>query len=85
MGARRRRGLADLIGEVGAAPQEDLREDEGRIRDRSAAGGMGPGTRTEEAQGHRQGGRGEVPASPAERSRYVGAGAREAPALPKYL
>ncbi len=85
MGARRRRGLADLIGEVGAAPQEDPKEDEGRIRDPGAAGGMGPGARTEEAQGHRQGGEGEVPASPTERSPYAGAGAREAPALPKYL
>ena len=34
MGGRRRRGLADLIGEVGAAPQEH--EDEGRGRESAA-------------------------------------------------
>ena len=75
MGARRRRGLADLIGEVGSTPEEDLSE--GRGRERTAAGGTETGAREDKL-----GGGGEAPA-PRE-----GAGmreVREATPLPKYL
>ncbi len=86
MGPRRRRGLADLIGEVGATPEENLSE--GRERARTAAG------RTEtrkEVPGYPPGGGGEVAASPSTGAaqppcedtdmRQV----RRATPLPKYL
>jgi hypothetical protein len=47
MGGRRRRGLADLIGEVGAAPQEH--EDEGRGRE-SQPGSGGEATAREQSR-----------------------------------
>jgi hypothetical protein len=79
MGARRRRGLADLIGEVGSTREEDLSE--GRGPERTAAGGTETGAR-EDTRGRPLGGGGEAPA-PRE-----GAGmreVREATPLPKYL
>jgi hypothetical protein len=47
MGGRRQRGLADLIGEVGAAPQEH--EDEGRGRE-SQPGSGGEATAREQSR-----------------------------------
>jgi len=81
MGGKRRRGLADLIGEVGTAPQE--REE------------AGPGAETataareirheEEREGRPRGGGGaSVPTSPAKGS-GGGSAAAAAQALPKYL
>jgi len=79
MGGRRRRGLADLIGEVGAAPQEH--EDEGRGRE-SAATEAAP-ERREEARESRPGSGGEATAR--EQSRDEAATSRVPPRVPKYL
>jgi len=78
MGGRRRRGLADLIGEVGAAPQEHEGEYEGR---ESTATEAAPETR----EGWPRGG-GEATAQ--ERSRdeaAMSAAPRVPPRVPKYL
>ncbi len=63
MGGRRRRGLADLIGEVGAAPQEHV--DEGRGRE-SASPEAVPEAR-EEAREDRPGSGGGAAVRPAAR------------------
>ena len=77
MGGRRRRGLADLIGEVGAAPQEH--EDEGR---ESTATEATP-ERREEARESRPGSGGE--ATVQEQSRDEAATRGVPPRVPKYL
>lgn len=79
MGGRRRRGLADLIGEVGAAPQEH--EDEGRGRE-SAATEAAP-ERRGEARESRPGSGGEDTAR--EQSRDEAATSGVPPRVPKYL
>jgi len=79
MGGRRRRGLADLIGEVGAAPQEH--EDEGRGRE-STATEAAP-QRREEALESRPGSGGE--ATVQEQGRDEAATPGVPPRVPKYL
>ena len=79
MGGRRRRGLADLIGEVGAAPQEH--EDEGRGR-KSTATEAAP-ERRGEARESRPGSGGE--ATTREQSRDEAATSGVPPRVPKYL
>lgn len=79
MGGRRRRGLADLIGEVGAATQEH--EDEGRGRE-STATEAAP-ERREEARESRPGSGGEATAR--EQSRDEAATPGVPPRVPKYL
>ena len=79
MGGRRRRGLADLIGEVGAVPQEH--EDEGRGRE-SAATEAAP-ERRGEARESRPGSGGEDTAR--EQSRDEAATSGVPPRVPKYL
>ena len=79
MGGRRRRGLADLIGEVGAAPQEH--EDEGRGRE-STATEAAP-ERREEARESQPGSGGE--ATVREQSRDEAATPGVPPRVPKYL
>lgn len=80
MGGRRRRGLADLIGEVGAAPQEH--EDEGRGRE-SAATEAAP-ERRGEARESRPGSGGEATAREQSRDDEA-ATSRVPPRVPKYL
>ena len=83
MGGRRRRGLADLIGEVGAATQEH--EDEGRGRE-STATEAAPERREEareEARESRPGSGGEATAR--EQSRDEAATSGVPPRVPKYL
>lgn len=80
MGGRRRRGLADLIGEVGAAPQEH--EGEGRGRESTAQG-----TR-EDMRESRPGSGGEAALQPAAREprrEDVNETVAVAPRVPKYL
>jgi len=77
MGGRRRRGLADLIGEVGAAPQEH--EDEGRENTATEAATES----REEARESRPGSGGEATAR--EQSRDEAATSRVPPRVPKYL
>jgi hypothetical protein len=79
MGGRRQRGLADLIGEVGAAPQEH--EDEGRGRE-STATEAAP-ERREEARESQPGSGGE--ATVREQSRDEAATPGVPPRVPKYL
>jgi hypothetical protein len=84
MGGRRRRGLADLIGEVGAAP----REHEGGGRE-GAVPRATPEAR-ESAREGRPGGGGETAVRPAGGGRGRGAAATPAaprvpPLIPKYL
>jgi len=82
MGGRRKRGLADLIGEVGAAPQKHEGEDEGRG---STATEAAPETREETREGWPRGG-GKATAQ--ERSRDEAAmptAPRVPPRVPKYL
>ena len=79
MGGRRRRGLADLIGEVGAAPQEH----EGEGRDRESTAAEAAPERREEARESRPGSGGE--ATVQEQSRDEGATPRVPPRVPKYL
>ena len=79
MGGRRRRGLADLIGEVGAAPQEH--EDEGRGRE-STATEAAP-ERREEARESQPGS--GVEATVREQSRDEAATPGVPPRVPKYL
>src|SRR5919107_55219 len=78
MGGRRRRGLADLIDEVGAAPQEN--ESEGRDRKSRATG-----AREEEVPESRPGsGRGATVESAA-REQSRDEAVTPAPQVPKYL
>ena len=82
MRGRRKRGLADLIGEVGAAPQEREGEDEGRGTTATEAA---PETREEAREGWPRGG-GKATAQ--ERSRDEAAmptAPRVPPRVPKYL
>jgi hypothetical protein len=81
MGGKRRRGLADLIGEVGTAPQE--REEAGPGAETATAARE---IRREEAREGWPGGGGgtSVPTSPAKGS-GGGSAAAAAQALPKYL
>jgi hypothetical protein len=79
MGGKRRRGLADLIGEVGTAPQE--REEAGPGTETATAARE---IRREEAREGRPGGGASVPTSPAKGSEG-GSAAAAAQALPKYL
>ena len=78
MGGRRRRGLADLIGEVGSVPQEH--EDEGR---ESTATEAAP-ERREEARESRPGSGGEATTA-REQSRDEAATPGGPPRVPKYL
>lgn len=86
MGGRRRRGLADLIGEVGAAPQEQEGEDEGR---ESMATEAAAETREEAREEGREGWpRGGREATAQERSHdeaAMRAAPRVPPRVPKYL
>ena len=86
MGGRRRRGLADLIGEVGAAPQEHEGKDEDR---ESTATEVAPETREEAREGRPRGG-GEATVQPTAREQSrdeaaMPAASREPPRVPKYL
>ncbi len=95
MGGRRRRGLADLIGEVGAAPQEHV--DEGRGRRERASPEAVPEAR-EEAREDRPGSGGGTAVRPAAREQSRDEAATPPPAaspgvqptplvprVPKYL
>ena len=85
MGGKRRRGLADLIGEVGTAPQE--REEAGPgAETATAAREIRREEAREEAREGRPGGGGgaSVPTSPAKDS-GGGSAAAAAQALPKKL
>ena len=77
MGGRRRRGLADLIGEVGAAPQEHEREGRGR---KSTA--IGTQEQVHESQ---PGSGGEATVQPAAREQSRNEAMSPAPRVPKYL
>src|SRR5215213_6432735 len=80
MGGRRRRGLADLIDEIGAAPQES--GSEGRDRKRTATGAR------EEVPESRPGSGGEATVEPAARGQSRDEAmtpATPAPRVPKYL
>ena len=79
MGGRRRRGLADLIDEIGAAPQES--GSEGRDRKRSTTGAR------EEVPESRPGSGGGATVEPAarEQSRDEAATPGGPPRVPKYL
>ena len=79
MGGKRRRGLADLIGEVGTASQE--REEAGPGAETATAARE---IRREGAREGRPGGGASVPTSPAKGS-GGGSAAAAAQALPKYL
>jgi hypothetical protein len=76
MGGRRRRGLADLIGEVGAAPQEH----EGGGRESTV-----PQDAREEAREDRPGSGGEATVQSAARERSLDEAVTPAPQVPKYL
>ena len=75
MGGRRRRGLADLIGEVGAAPQEHEREGRGR---ESTAIGM-----QEQVRESQPGSGGEATVQPAAREQSRNEAMTPAPRVPK--
>ena len=75
MGGRRRRGLADLIGEVGAAPQEHEREGRGR---KSTA--IGTQEQVHESQ---PGSGGEATVQPAAREQSRNEAMSPAPRVPK--
>ena len=81
MGWRRRRGLADLIGEVGAAPQEHERE--GRGRESTAIGTQ------EQVRESQSGSGGEATVQPAareqSRNEAINEAMTSAPRVPKYL
>jgi hypothetical protein len=76
MGGRRRRGLADLIGEVGAAPQEH----EGGGRESTV-----PQDAREEAREDRPGSGGEATVQSAARERSLDEAVTPTPQVPKYL
>ncbi len=75
MGGRRRRGLADLIGEVGAAPQEHERE--GRGRKSTAIGTQ------EQVRESQPGSGGEATVQPAAREQSRNEAMTPAPRVPK--
>ena len=77
MGVRRRRGLADLIGEVGAAPQEHERE--GRGRKSTTIGTQ------EQVRESQPGSGGEATVQPAAREQSRNEAMTPAPRVPKYL
>src|SRR5829696_5151108 len=77
MGGRRRRGLADLIDEIGAAPQES--GSEGRDRKRTATG------EREEVPESRPGSGGGATVEPAAREQSRDEAMTPAPRVPKYL
>ena len=77
MGGRRRRGLADLIDEIGAAPQES--GSEGRDRKRTATGAR------EEVPESRPGSGGGATVEPAAREQSRDEAMTPAPRVPKYL
>ena len=77
MGGRRRRGLADLIDEVGAAPQES--ESEGRDRKSMATGAR------EEVPESRPRSGGGATVEPAAREQSRDEAVTPAPRVPKYL
>ena len=79
MGGRRKRGLADLIGEVGTAPQEHEGEDEDRG---STATEAAPETREEARVGWPRGGGGTTAQ---ERSLDEATMPTAPPRVPKYL
>jgi hypothetical protein len=81
MGGRRRRGLADLIGEVEAARQEH--ESEGRGRESTVTGDALE--IREEARGGRPGRGGEITEQPTGRGQSRDETTTPAPRLPKYL
>jgi hypothetical protein len=76
MGGRRRRGLANLIGEVGAAPQEH----KGGGRESTV-----PQDAREEAREDRPGSGGEATVQSAARERSLDEAVTPAPQVPKYL
>ena len=75
MGGRRRRGLADLIGEVGSAPQEHERE--GRGRESTAIGTQ------EQVRESQSGSGGEATVQPAAREQSRNEAMTPAPRVPK--
>jgi hypothetical protein len=75
MGGRRRRGLADLIGEVGAAPQEHERE--GRGRKSTTIGTQ------EQVRESQPGSGGEATVQPAAREQSRNEAMTPAPRVPK--
>ena len=77
MGGRRRRGLADLIDEIGAAPQES--GSKGRDRKRTATGAR------EEVPESRPGSGGGATVEPAAREQSRDEAMTPAPRVPKYL
>lgn len=77
MGGRRRRGLADLIGEVGAAPQEH--EGEERSHESTATGAR------QDVRESRPGSGGEATVQPAARESRHAETEVPAPRVPKYL
>ena len=77
MGGRRRRGLADLIDEIGAAPQES--RSKGRDRKRTATGAR------EEVPESRPGSGGGATVEPAAREQSRDEAMTPAPRVPKYL
>jgi hypothetical protein len=85
MGGRRRRGLADLIGEVGATPQEHEGEDRGRESTATEAASE----RREEARESQPGSGGEATVQPIGRELSRDEAATPAagvpPRVPKYL
>ena len=80
MGGRRRRGLADLIGEVGAAPQEHEREGRGR---KSAAIGTQEQVRESHQRESQPGSGGEATVQPAAREQSRNEAMTPAPRVPK--
>src|SRR5829696_2128433 len=76
MGGRRRRGLADLIDEIGAAPQES--GSKGRDRKRTATGAR-------EVPESRPGSGGGATVEPAAREQSRDEAMTPAPRVPKYL
>lgn len=82
MGGRRRRGLADLIGEVGAAPQEHEREGRGR---KSTAIGTQERVRESHQRKSQPGSGGEATVQPAAREQSRNEAMTPALQVPKYL
>lgn len=90
MGGKRRRGLADLIGEVGGAPLERKEEEPGTGTATAARGTTSEGAQEAARESRPEDGKGDtVPSSPAKDSEYGSALApergRSMRARPKYL
>jgi hypothetical protein len=83
MGGRRKRGLADLIGEVGTAPQEHEGEDEGRGS--TAATEAAPETREEARVGWPRGGGGTTAQERSLDEAAMPTAPTVPPRVPKYL